>query len=69
MKNKNNVSQAQAETKKIFGFYNKFQKKIKRVFGNTDEKFNAERKLKNLVQSTSAVHYASEFQQYAEKID
>ena len=48
--------------KKIFGFYDKFQEKIKRVFGDTDEKLNAERRLKSLIQIISAAHYASEFQ-------
>ena len=41
IKNKNNALQAQSETKKIFDFYKKFQKKIKRIFGNADEKLNA----------------------------
>ena len=49
IKNKNNVLQAQSETKEIFGFYDKFQEKIKKIFNNTDEKLNAERKLKSLI--------------------
>ena len=67
IKNKNKVFLAQSEIKEIFGNYIKFQKKIKRVFGNTDKKFNAERRLENLIQIISIIYYASEFQQYAEK--
>ena len=69
MKNKNQAFLAQQETKEIFGFYDKFQEKIKRVFGDIKEKRNAEKGLKNLIQNISAVYYASEFQQYTEKID
>ena len=69
MKNKDQASLAQQETKEIFGFYDKFQEKIKRVFGDVEEKRNAERRLESLVQSTSAAHYASEFQQYAGRVD
>ena len=60
---------AQQETKEIFGFYDKFQKKIKRVFGNIKEKRNAEKRLENLIQNTSTAYYISEFQQYTKKID
>ena len=67
--NKNQAFLAQQKTKEIFGFYDKFQEKIKRVFGNVKEKRNAERRLESLVQNISAVYYASEFQQYAKKID
>ena len=61
IKNKNNVFLAQLEIKEIFEFYDKFQEKIKKIFNNADEKLNAERRLKNLIQITSAVYYAFEF--------
>ena len=69
IKNKNQAFLAQQETKEIFGFYDKFQEKIKRVFEDMKEKRNAEKRLENLIQNISAVYYASEFQQYAERID
>jgi hypothetical protein len=69
MKNKMKLSEAEIETQEMFHSYATFQEKIKRVFGNADEKRDAERRIEGLSQSTSAAHYASEFQQYAGRVD
>jgi hypothetical protein len=55
------------ETKEIFRTFKGFKQKIASVFGDIDPKRNAERALRSLRQTGSAVNYTAQFQQHKVK--
>ena len=63
------VAEQEDETRKIFSSYNHFISRLNIVFGNIDEKREAERRINKLKQKESASKYASEFQQLAGRLN
>ena len=55
----NDVEEMGEEASKIFQRYSEFEKAIKSVFGDPEEKRTAERQLRNLRQRGSATEYAA----------
>jgi hypothetical protein len=63
--NKDQPTDCMRPTRIIFGSFEGFKTEIRRVFGVTNEKRVAEEKLYGLIQTGSAVKYATEFRRYA----
>jgi hypothetical protein len=63
------AAKQEVETTKIFGSYNKFEKKIKGAFGDPDEERTTKQQLRNLKQRASASDYATKFQQISSHLD
>lgn len=57
------------ETRLMFEDYDEFEKRLKKVFGDTDEERKAERELARLRQTTSVAAYAATFRQVTSNLD
>ena len=58
-----------SETQGIFGNWDNFKKEMGRIFGEIDEKNQAEKAITRLKQTKSVLAYTAEFKQLQARID